>query len=98
LENGLPKSFKLSNGFSIPSVGLGSMGNKDVDNIAATIMDAGYVHIDTAAMYGNEAEIGEALQKCFAKGKKREDVYIVTKLFSTCPDFMEGAKECLKKL
>ena len=95
----LPKSFKLSDGTSIPSVGLGSMGNKDVANLVATVMEAGYIHIDTAAMYGNETEIGEALQQCFKQGKKREDVYITTKLFpSASKDFIGGAKECLQKL
>jgi diketogulonate reductase-like aldo/keto reductase len=99
MENGLPTSYKLNDGTSIPSVGLGSMGNKDVANITAAVMEAGYVHIDTAAMYGNEEQVGEALQECFKQGKKREDVYITTKLFPTHSlNFIESAKECLKKL
>ena len=48
LENSLPKSYKLNNGTTIPSVGLGSLGNKDVANLTAIIMEAGYIHIDTA--------------------------------------------------
>ena len=45
----------------------------------ATALDAGYRHIDTAAAYGNEREVGSAVAK---SGLAREDVYLVTKLWN----------------
>lgn len=49
--------------------------------LKAAILEHGYRHIDTAKVYENEAKIGEALKECFAEGIKREDLYIVTKLW-----------------
>lgn len=47
-----------------------------------TALDEGYRLIDTATVYQNEADIGEALAEYFGTGKlKREDVFIVTKLW-----------------
>lgn len=44
-------------------------------------VEAGYRFIDTAQMYENEAEIGEALQEVFKEGKvKRDDMILSTKV------------------
>ena len=42
-----------------------------------TALDAGYRHIDTAQMYGNEAEVGEAIAE---SGMAREEIFVTTKL------------------
>lgn len=74
------EDFILSNGVRIPKVGYGTwqITNKDecINGVIAALKN-GYRHIDTAAVYGNESFIKEALQKA---NMKREDVFITSKL------------------
>jgi hypothetical protein len=47
-------------------------------------LEAGYRHIDCAAVYGNEKEIGAALKAAFESGLvKREDIFVTSKLWNT---------------
>jgi diketogulonate reductase-like aldo/keto reductase len=78
---GLPREYALSDGTKIPAIGMGTASFKNKDSMVNAIMNAGYKMIDTAYIYSNEEVVGEALAECFAQGKKREDVYVVTKLW-----------------
>src|SRR5580698_1412197 len=69
----------LNNGQKIPQFGFGVFLVKPAETAAAvtTALEAGYRHIDTAEMYGNEAEVGEAIA---ASGLDRAEVFITSKL------------------
>jgi alcohol dehydrogenase (NADP+) len=79
------KQITYKNGDEMPSIGLGTWksGKGDVGKAIIMALEAGYRHIDCAATYGNEAEIGEAFNEVFSKGKiKREEVWITSKLWN----------------
>jgi diketogulonate reductase-like aldo/keto reductase len=69
----------LNNGISMPLLGLGvyDMYNREAENAVSTALEIGYRLIDTAAMYGNEEEIGNAIRK---SSIKREEIFITTKV------------------
>ncbi len=71
----------LNDGSSIPQVGLGVWQTppEDTERAAAAALEAGYRHIDTAAAYGNERGVGQAVAN---SGLPREDVFITTKLWN----------------
>ncbi len=70
----------MSNGAAIPAVGFGTwpLKGEECEMAVRTALDAGYRHIDTAAMYGNEAEVGRGIK---ASGKPRDTVWITTKVW-----------------
>ena len=89
----------LSNGLEMPSIGLGTYKLKSKEALVHAIMNAGYLHIDNAMRYKNEEVVGEALAECFDLGKKREDLFITTKIFYKQYNDVEGAiRETLNKL
>ena len=69
----------LNNGQSIPQLGFGvfQIEPKDTVEAVSTALQTGYRHIDTAEMYGNEKEVGEAIAK---SGLNRKDVFVTSKL------------------
>jgi 2,5-diketo-D-gluconate reductase A len=72
-------NLRLNNGVEIPQFGFGVF-QVPPDQTAETVQaafDAGYRHIDTAQMYGNEEGVGQALA---ASGLPRDEVFITTKL------------------
>lgn len=75
-------------GIAIPKFGLGTWPMKGEGCVAAvsTALRLGYRMIDTAAMYGNEAEVGEGIR---ASGLPRESVFVTTKVWYT--ELADGA-------
>jgi len=73
--------FELNNGLKLPAVGLGTFqgteGNSQVKNAVLCALKSGYRHIDGAAAYGNEREIGEAIRE---SGIPRSEIFVATKL------------------
>ncbi|RCH80476.1 hypothetical protein CU097_004038 [Rhizopus azygosporus] len=86
------QSFKLNNGLDIPAIGLGTWQSKPQQVYQAVLaaLKAGYRHIDTAAVYRNEKEIGQAIKD---SGIPREQLFITTKLWNTNhrPELVEQA-------
>src|SRR3954447_19974786 len=69
----------LSGGGDMPLLGFGTWqirGKKAYESVRDAL-EAGYRHLDTATMYGNEAEVGRALKD---SGVPRDEVFITTKL------------------
>ncbi|VDL92918.1 unnamed protein product [Schistocephalus solidus] len=72
----------FNNGFKVPVLGLGSFraDPNEVGNAVSAALDVGYRHLDCAALYDNEEEIGKVLTQKFNSGAlKREEVFITTK-------------------
>lgn len=75
----LSPALTLNNGVEIPQLGFGVFQIPTDDTVSAVTkaFEVGYRHIDTAAMYGNEREVGQAVRD---SGLAREDVFVTTKL------------------
>jgi diketogulonate reductase-like aldo/keto reductase len=74
--------YKLSNGVEIPCVGFGTWQTPDGDVAVSSVkaaLAAGYRHIDTAAIYGNEESVGRAIRE---SGVARKDIFLTTKLWN----------------
>lgn len=95
---------KLSSGYSIPLVGLGTWKSEPgvVGAAVSSALEAGYRHIDAAAIYGNEHEVGEALSAAISGGKvKREDLFVTSKLWNSkhrAADVRPALEKTLKDL
>ena len=72
----------LNNGVKIPQLGLGVYLTKDGPDTVNSVkwaLEAGYRHIDTAMIYGNEKSVARGIKE---SGIKREDIFITTKLWN----------------
>lgn len=85
-------TYTLENGVKIPVLGFGTWqiaAGKTAKDAVLAALDAGFSHIDTAEMYGNEESIGEALKE---SGKKRSDLFITSKLDNTAHSYELATK------
>ncbi len=72
----------LNNGVKIPIFGLGTYKAKsggETERAVLSALEVGYRHIDTAAIYGNEEDVGKALHKSEVP---REEIFVTTKLWN----------------
>lgn len=91
-------SIILNSGYEMPVVGLGtySLTGRTCTNVVAAALKNGYRLIDTAYIYGNEAEIGNAIRE---SGISREEIFITTKLYpNQYAKAEEAIDEALRKL
>jgi diketogulonate reductase-like aldo/keto reductase len=92
----LTDSFTLSNGVNIPCIGFGTWQTPDgevtVNAVKAALL-SGYRHIDTAAVYKNEASVGKGIKE---SGIPRKEIFVTSKLFNTEHTY-ERAKKAFER-
>lgn len=92
----------LNDGYDFPLLGLGTykLQGEDVETVVRTAIELGYRHIDTASLYGNEVEVGNAINAAIAAGDvTREELFITTKLWNDDQQRAgEAYQESLKRL
>ena len=84
-------SIKLNNGVDMPMLGFGVFqvtNPAECERVVAEAIEVGYRHIDTAASYQNETQVGNAIKNV---GIKREELFLTTKLWLQDTNY-EGAK------
>ncbi|HEY0071274.1 MAG TPA: aldo/keto reductase [Chloroflexia bacterium] len=93
----------LYTGAKMPAIGLGTFGSDRVpgEDVAAAVLGAaevGYRHFDCAAVYGNEALIGESLAAIMAGGLRREELWVTSKLWNDKHDPADVVPACEESL
>ena len=88
----LKDTYTLANGVKMPGLGLGVWKVEDEAELISAVhaaVDNGYIAIDTATAYDNEQFVGKAVETC---GKKREDLFITTKLWNAHHQYDEALR------
>ena len=88
----------LGDGIEMPVFGLGtyrSGSSRRTRNIVRYALDIGYRHIDTARFYGNERDIGRAIEK---SGIPRDEIFVTTKLWNSDHGYDKALKAFEKSL
>ncbi|MDU0881510.1 MAG: aldo/keto reductase [Streptococcus salivarius] len=81
------ETYTLSNGVTIPKIGFGTWQipeGEEAYNSVSFALKAGYTHIDTAQIYGNEVSVGKAIAD---SDVAREDIFLTTKLWNDKHDY-----------
>jgi diketogulonate reductase-like aldo/keto reductase len=94
----LPPTITLRNGVDIPRLGLGVFQSKAGGEARAAVraaLEAGYRHIDTARIYGNESDVGEAIAE---SGIPREEIFVTTKLWNSDHGYESALRACRESL
>ncbi len=91
------RQIKLNNGVQIPQIGLGTFRAKDNEAYEATLhaLKSGYRHIDTASIYGNEEQVGQAIKD---SNIAREDIFVTTKLFHDDQGYLKAKRAIERSL
>lgn len=98
---GLTDSATLHNGVKMPWLGLGVWMAADGDEVQRAVrwaLELGYRHIDTAAAYGNEAGVGQAVRD---SGIARDSIFVTTKVWNANQGYestLAAFEESMKKL
>lgn len=96
--NGNAPTIKLSSGYDMPILGLGtySLHGATCINSIKSALASGFRKFDTASAYGNEEEVGQGIRE---SGVPREEIFVTTKLYPNQYSNPEAAiEECLRKL
>uniref|UniRef100_A0A914W1T9 NADP-dependent oxidoreductase domain-containing protein n=1 Tax=Plectus sambesii TaxID=2011161 RepID=A0A914W1T9_9BILA len=95
------RCFKLNTGHNIPLIGVGTYQITGPEAVRTTIdaaQAAGNRHIDTAKVYTNEKDIGNALKELMPKyNLHRSDIYITTKVFLNSEDSKKATREAVEE-
>ncbi|MEA5665102.1 MAG: aldo/keto reductase, partial [Cutibacterium granulosum] len=84
----------LNDGTTIPQLGFGTwqVSNDEAEKAVSSALQAGYRHIDTAAIYGNEEGVGRAIA---SSGISRDELFVTTKLWNDAHE-PENARKAIE--
>lgn len=88
----IASTVKLNNGVQMPWLGFGVFqlkAGKETEQSVRWALEIGYRHIDTAAAYGNEADVGRAIR---ASGIPRESIFVTTKVWNADQGYESALK------
>lgn len=94
---------RLSDGASMPAIGLGTFGSDHLPHqaVAAAVKlaaEMGYRHFDCASVYGNEDHIGASFAALFKAGLEREEIWVTSKLWNDKHGENDVIASCEKSL